>query len=193
VRLEDYSVEALKIASEGIAEAAAARGLSVECTTRKTNAFKLAVAYGKDDVPQAEQCFDIVYCAGLYDYLRDDVACAVTCALYHQLIPGGTLVITNVDPSNPNKWAQELLLNWPLIYRDRAQMRALAERLAERASSLHASGGTAKSFDGGFRGDITLSGATGNVTPSLRPGEFCITEDPTGVNLLLWIRANDPK
>src|SRR5260221_11124810 len=45
--------------------------------------------------------YDVVYCAGLFDYLPDRVCQQLLNMFYGMLAPGGLLLATNVDPSNP--------------------------------------------------------------------------------------------
>ncbi len=66
--------------------------------------------------------YDLVYCAGLFDYLSDRVCKRLVKTFYDLLVPGGLLVVTNVDPSNPNIHWMEYGLEWHLIYRDSAQL-----------------------------------------------------------------------
>ena len=70
--------------------------------------------------------YDLIYCSGLYDYLSDRVCKALNTYLYDQLLPGGELIITNFDPSNPIRNIQEHLFDWFLIYRDGKQLAELA-------------------------------------------------------------------
>jgi extracellular factor (EF) 3-hydroxypalmitic acid methyl ester biosynthesis protein len=72
-----------------------------------------------------EQQYDLIYCAGLFDYLTDTVCQRLMTLLYSWLAPGGLLVATNVDPSNPLRYGMEHLLDWHLIYRNGARLRAL--------------------------------------------------------------------
>lgn len=70
--------------------------------------------------------YDLVYCAGLFDYLSDPVCRRLTNIMYDWLTPGGLLVVTNVDPSNPLRNGMEHLLDWHLIYRTADQLRYLS-------------------------------------------------------------------
>ncbi len=75
--------------------------------------------------------YDMIYCAGLFDYFPDNV-CRNLVALYHRWVrPGGLLLLTNVHPKNPERFTMEHLLEWYLIYRDERQMETLAPRGAE--------------------------------------------------------------
>ncbi|MGK0189715.1 MAG: extracellular factor (EF) 3-hydroxypalmitic acid methyl ester biosynthesis protein [Verrucomicrobiales bacterium] len=73
-----------------------------------------------------EETYDIVYCAGLFDYLSDRICKRLVSIFYDALAPGGLLIVTNVDSSNPIRNIMEFLLEWHLVYRDQAQLRELA-------------------------------------------------------------------
>jgi extracellular factor (EF) 3-hydroxypalmitic acid methyl ester biosynthesis protein len=80
------------------------------------------------------QKHEFIYCAGLFDYLPDHTCVQLTEILYEMLAPGGLLVTTNVEPSNPLRNGMEHLLDWNLIYRTGAQMRKLRPRSADEDS-----------------------------------------------------------
>lgn len=72
---------------------------------------------------------DLVYSAGLVDYLEDSIADKIFSMLYRQLRARGTLVVGNMA-SNPGiGWLPEFLLDWTLLYRSEQDMRAFGERL----------------------------------------------------------------
>ncbi len=66
--------------------------------------------------------YDLIYCAGLFDYLSNRVCQRLMNIFYEMLAPGGLLVATNVDPSNPARFGMEFILDWHLTYRDPQQM-----------------------------------------------------------------------
>jgi extracellular factor (EF) 3-hydroxypalmitic acid methyl ester biosynthesis protein len=68
----------------------------------------------KDAGPQ----FDFVYCAGLFDYLPDRTCQELMKAFYNFVAPGGVLLSTNVDISNPRRPTMDMIMEWHLIYRD---------------------------------------------------------------------------
>lgn len=69
--------------------------------------------------------YDLIYCAGLFDYLSNRV-CQRLMNIFHEMVaPGGLLVATNVDPSNPARYGMEFILDWHLTYRDSEQMKLL--------------------------------------------------------------------
>jgi SAM-dependent methyltransferase len=73
--------------------------------------------------------FDLVYSAGLYDYLNDDIAMAVTEAMFRSLRPGGRLVMANFAPELRDIGYMEAIMDWRLIYRDEASLATLAGRI----------------------------------------------------------------
>lgn len=74
--------------------------------------------------------YDLIYCAGLFDYLSDRICKRLMNIFYNLLNPGGLLIATNVSSSNPNLNTMEFILEWHLIYRDDRQMRSLAPDFA---------------------------------------------------------------
>lgn len=72
---------------------------------------------------------DLVYSAGLYDYLTQPVAYRLTHWLFESVAPGGTLLLANFLPSIPDIGYMESFMDWHLVYRDDRQMRALADSL----------------------------------------------------------------
>lgn len=70
--------------------------------------------------------YDMIYCAGLFDYFPDNV-CRNLLRLYYRWVrPGGLLLTTNVHPNNPERPLMEHLLEWYLIYRDEAHLASLS-------------------------------------------------------------------
>ncbi|HTR43958.1 MAG TPA: class I SAM-dependent methyltransferase [Pseudomonadales bacterium] len=69
--------------------------------------------------------YDFIYCAGLFDYLTDQV-CKQLLKIFHGwLAPGGQLLVTNVTPLTPNQGSLDLILDWHLIYRNAAEFEQL--------------------------------------------------------------------
>lgn len=75
----------------------------------------------KSTIRPAQQ-FDLVYCAGLFDYLSEQLCQRVTSILYEWLAPGGLLIYTNIAPPNPFRQCMETFLDWHLTYRGVAEM-----------------------------------------------------------------------
>jgi extracellular factor (EF) 3-hydroxypalmitic acid methyl ester biosynthesis protein len=89
--------------------------------------LKGASGHGRDNLsPQRLQAYDLVYCAGLFDYLSDRICGRLLRLFYAWGAPDAMILATNVHPDNPVRYFIEHLLEWNLIYRDQAQMRRLA-------------------------------------------------------------------
>ncbi|RME30677.1 class I SAM-dependent methyltransferase, partial [Candidatus Parcubacteria bacterium] len=82
---------------------------------------------------QAVETYDVVYCAGLFDYLTDAVCRRLLAYMLRHLEPGGLLIATNVHPSNPLRNGMEHLLDWHLVHRSAGDMESLAAELREYA------------------------------------------------------------
>jgi extracellular factor (EF) 3-hydroxypalmitic acid methyl ester biosynthesis protein len=76
--------------------------------------------------------YDFVYCAGLFDYLTNHTCKQMMNVFYDLVVPGGLLVVTNVEPSNPLRHGMEQLLDWHLIYRRDLDMRELTPKFASQ-------------------------------------------------------------
>ena len=70
--------------------------------------------------------FDLVFSAGLFDYLSDRFASRLVAAMFDLLSPGGRLLIANFVPELPDAGYMEAFMDWWLIYRTPQQLRALA-------------------------------------------------------------------
>lgn len=87
-----------------------------------------------DSVVKGRGPFDLILCAGLYDYLQPDKADPLTKKLFAELAHGGTLLIGNMAPENPSRWIMEHLLDWNLIYRTESELLKLGECVASESS-----------------------------------------------------------
>jgi extracellular factor (EF) 3-hydroxypalmitic acid methyl ester biosynthesis protein len=81
---------------------------------------------------RCERDADLCYAAGLYDYLDDKVAVALTGVLFEYLRPGGRLLIANFTTSMRDAAYMEGCMEWHLIYRDEPEMIALTQRIPAR-------------------------------------------------------------
>lgn len=69
---------------------------------------------------------DLVYAAGLYDYLPPPVATRLTARLFAMLRSGGRLLVGNFCPNLHDIGYMESYMAWTLLYRTEADMEALA-------------------------------------------------------------------
>src|SRR5439155_21939800 len=77
--------------------------------------------------------YDLVYAAGLFDYLAAPVAAALTRRMFDMVRPGGLMLIPNFLTGTRDRGYMESFMDWHLIYRDEAEMRSLASALPQNA------------------------------------------------------------
>ena len=68
---------------------------------------------------------DIIYSAGLMDYIQDKLFVKMIDRCHSQLKPGGVLILGNFGVENQNRNMMDHLLHWTLIYRDEDALREL--------------------------------------------------------------------
>ena len=68
---------------------------------------------------------DIIYSAGLTDYLDDRLFRILASRAWEFLKPGGVLVLSNFAKSNPNKAWMDHIFQWKLIHRDENDLRSI--------------------------------------------------------------------
>jgi extracellular factor (EF) 3-hydroxypalmitic acid methyl ester biosynthesis protein len=73
--------------------------------------------------------FDLIYAAGLYDYLADDVARKLTQSMFEMLEPGGTLLVANFVPELRDIGYMETFMDWHLTYRRADEMPVCASTI----------------------------------------------------------------
>lgn len=75
---------------------------------------------------RATQQYDLVWSAGLFDYLNDKLFIFLLKKLYSVLKPGGFLYIGNFSDQNPTRKYMEIFGNWYLCHRSEQQLHNLA-------------------------------------------------------------------
>ncbi len=80
--------------------------------------------------------YDMVYCAGLFDYFRD-ATCGALVQLFHSWVTeGGMVLVTNVTPAHSSIAMMGLLLEWNLELRGEREMRELTPELGYQETFL---------------------------------------------------------
>lgn len=87
------------------------------------------ILVGKTDLGR----FDLVYAAGLYDYLDARVAARLTRVLFEHLNPGGRLLIPNFLWGVREEAYMEVFMDWYLLYRTRSEIETFADEIAPAA------------------------------------------------------------
>lgn len=89
--------------------------------------------------PSFSDRFDLIYSAGLYDYLEASIAARLSARLFDLLAPGGRLLLTNFLVSNADAAYMEAFMDWTLIHRDADEIAGFASRIpAERIAARRA-------------------------------------------------------
>ena len=122
--LVDFSEDALKSTGKVLnrLKALLGRNCSIDLI-RKSVAQLLKEELRKPAVGDGK--YDLVYCAGLFDYLPDSVCARLVESLYGMLAGDGLLLVTNVERSNPSRRWMEYAVDWHLAYRNTAGMLAM--------------------------------------------------------------------
>jgi extracellular factor (EF) 3-hydroxypalmitic acid methyl ester biosynthesis protein len=95
------------------------------CATGRIEVINQSVrALLKSGMADSQNRFHLIYSAGLYDYLDDQLASSLTSALLKMLRPSGKLVIANFVPESESRGYAAVFMDWHLIYRTPAQLAA---------------------------------------------------------------------
>jgi SAM-dependent methyltransferase len=78
--------------------------------------------------------FDLIYAAGLYDYLTDNVALRLTRICLEMLKPGGVFLFANFSDEMADDGYMESFMHWELIQRSEAEMWRLADEGTREAA-----------------------------------------------------------
>ena len=131
ITLLDFNEETLQYARAGLNDRRSRHGRSTLLHFVKKSVQSILKESGQTVQRPVQQQYDFVYCAGLFDYLSDQVCQRLLNVMYTWLAPGGLLLATNVEPANPLRHGMEHLLDWHLIYRNGPQMAALRPQGAD--------------------------------------------------------------
>jgi extracellular factor (EF) 3-hydroxypalmitic acid methyl ester biosynthesis protein len=120
----DFNAETLDYARESIEAARAAGRRTAICRYIQRSVHQLlrTASQGGDDEFTG---YDLVYCAGLFDYLSQRVCKRMVELFCTMTRPGGVVIVTNVAASNPRKAWMEYVMEWNLIHRDESEMAEL--------------------------------------------------------------------
>jgi extracellular factor (EF) 3-hydroxypalmitic acid methyl ester biosynthesis protein len=128
--LADFNDETLAHASGTLNELKRQFGRRTEIQLVKKSVQQLLKLADRTIQYAPEDQYDLLYCAGLFDYLSNRVCRKLMDVFYGMLAPGGLLVATNVDV-HPSRAEMECFLEWHLIHRNTQQMTALTPGLAD--------------------------------------------------------------
>ena len=125
ITLIDFSQETLDYTENKLNAAIQTSGIrpNIEFVHESVHGLLRQASKHAENKQQRE--YDIIYCAGLFDYLSDRVCSRLLKLFYQWCTTDGHVLVTNVHSSNPSRHGMEHLLEWYLIYRDEAGMEKL--------------------------------------------------------------------
>jgi extracellular factor (EF) 3-hydroxypalmitic acid methyl ester biosynthesis protein len=121
--LIDFNQETLAYAGDRLAEIKRHHSRQTPVRTQMVSVYELLKRARQNSAVREE--FDLIYCAGLFDYLAPDTCQALIELWYDSLLPGGLLLIANMHDTKPFRNFIEFVLDWQLIYRDSAEFLAV--------------------------------------------------------------------
>lgn len=127
IELMDFNDETLAYAESQVSTAVKQHGRSCQIKYVHLSINDLLRAAARDDrqLPLSLE-YDLVYCAGLFDYILDRGCSRLLRLFYNWVIPDGLVLSTNVHPRNSVKGFLEHLQEWYLYLRDEKDMLKLA-------------------------------------------------------------------
>jgi len=121
--LMDFNEETLLHAGQKLVEAKRRYSRRTPIRTEQISVYELLKRTQRRH-DGAEQ-FDLIYCAGLFDYLAPDTCRALLEMWHDSLSPGGLMLIANMTDTKPFRHFIEFILDWQLIYRNSREIMSL--------------------------------------------------------------------
>ncbi|MDG1891364.1 MAG: class I SAM-dependent methyltransferase [Verrucomicrobiota bacterium] len=118
ILLLDFNEETLRSVQQIFGDLVKQHERTTEIRTQLKSVHQILKEAGKAASIFAHDQYDVVYCAGLFDYLSDRICKRLTRIFYDILAPGGLMITTNVHSDNPSRHWMEFVVDWHLVYRD---------------------------------------------------------------------------
>jgi extracellular factor (EF) 3-hydroxypalmitic acid methyl ester biosynthesis protein len=135
--LLDFNEETVQYCASVLTAAKEQCNRNTSLAFQKRSIHQLLKEAGRSVAQTPDRLYNVVYCAGLFDYLADPICKKLFGVLYEYVAPGGVLITTNVDDSNPRRLTMEYIMEWRLIYRTGKHMADLRlERLPQEATRI---------------------------------------------------------
>jgi hypothetical protein len=122
--LMDQDVEALLNSKRNIMRTIQQRKIDVDISFNPVS-VKCLLKKEREYHRVADLRFDLIYTAGLYDYLPEPVAAGLTSRLIELLKSGGELIVGNFTADTPTATITEIVADWHLIHRSEDEMRKI--------------------------------------------------------------------
>jgi extracellular factor (EF) 3-hydroxypalmitic acid methyl ester biosynthesis protein len=132
--LMDFNEETLLHAGRKLVEAKRQFSRNTPIRTEQLSVYELLKRTQRRS--GAAEKFDLIYCAGLFDYLAPDT-CRALMELWHDLLsPGGLILVANMTDTKPFRHFIEFVLDWQLIYRDSREFLSLVPERCRAAARV---------------------------------------------------------
>jgi extracellular factor (EF) 3-hydroxypalmitic acid methyl ester biosynthesis protein len=133
--LIDFDEETLVHAGQKLVEVKRQFSRQTQIRTQQISVYELLKRTQRGG--NGTEKFDLIYCAGLFDYLAPDTCRALMDLWYDSLSPGGLMLIANMNDTKPFRNFVEFILDWHLIYRNSAEILSLVpERCRETTNVI---------------------------------------------------------
>lgn len=126
ITLLDFNAETIDYTQKKLAQVRTQSGRVTPISLLQRSVHQLLRQATTGDVDLQWESYDVVYCAGLFDYLSQRVCRRLNDLFARLLAPGGLMLVTNVSDQNPSRAWMEFVLEWNLIYRDDSAMMEIA-------------------------------------------------------------------
>jgi len=130
ITLIDQDEDALAYACERLRKVVLYRGRLVDVRARYIAFGQLL---GRRDLLVELRGQDVIYSAGLMDYLSDGAAQGLLSLCYELAAPGSLLAFGNASFANDVRWVPEFVLDWHMVYRTEVEIRRLVRLLPRDA------------------------------------------------------------
>ena len=132
--LIDFNEETLAHTGKKLMDAKCRFSRQTQIRTQQVSVYELLKRTQRNS-PVTEK-FDLIYCAGLFDYLAPDTCRALMELWFDSLSPGGLMLIANMDDTKPFRNFIEFILDWQLIYRNSAEIFSLVPKRCREATRV---------------------------------------------------------
>ena len=132
--LLDFNEETVQHTSRVLEELKRRHGRRTSIQVQKKSVQSVLKEGARPVAEAPEARYDLIYCAGLLDYLPDRTCKQLMNVFYDWLAPGGLAVATNVEDCKPFRHMLEFVLDWHLIYRGVQKSAALVPERAAAGS-----------------------------------------------------------
>ena len=110
----DHEPKSIEYAKKLITNSKVQENIKLDCT----NVFRL----------NTDRKYDLIWSAGLFDYLEDRIAVLLLKKIWRYLKENGQIIFGNCSPSNPTRNGMELVVKWYLIHRSASDLIDICKR-----------------------------------------------------------------